>query len=123
MFDIFKILPKAFSTWKAIQACLDGGATAAELSAAVGEFRGLLSAIPQLRGILAIFDVVIGFVEKVAPNLLDDADKMQELNIDPDAVQSALNVTTLYGAIMADAKASGEFENELVKLDDVGDMI
>lgn len=122
MFDIFKILPKAFSTYKAIFACIEGGATKEEIQAAVAEFRDLLAAIPALRGILAIFDIVISFVDKIIPDLIDNPEKMDELGVDPDTVQQVANVSTLFKDVMKDAKDSGKFNDEM-RLSDVDDMV
>lgn len=124
MFDMFKVLPRVFTTWKAIQACIQGGATASELRAAVNELGGLLETIPPLRGVLVIFQTLVSVVEKFVPGLLDDPDKMQELGIDPDVAQQALSVTTLYNEVMKEASQKGEFKDELLgNADDITGMV
>lgn len=125
MFDLLKVLPRAFSTWRAIQACIEGGATASELRAAVNEFTSLLETIPPLRGVLAIFQTVISVVEKFIPGLLDDPDKMQELGLDPDTVQQAASVATLYNAVMDKAGKTDGLKQDMLgySADDIDGMV
>ena len=122
MFDLLKVLPKAFAAWKAVMACIEGGATKDEIRTAVNEIRSLLETIPPLRGVLAMFDVVIKLVDKVIPDLLDNPDVMKDLDIDPDTVQQAANVSTLYKEVMVAATASKELKSEM-KLGDVDGMV
>lgn len=123
MFNVFAVLPKVFSSWRAIQACIEGGATKAELTAAVGEIRSLLEAIPPLRGVLAIFDVLVNVLDKVAPFLLENEEQMHELDVDVATIEQAQNVVGLYKAVMTEVKDSGQFKDELLQLSDVDKMI
>ncbi|MBK8123884.1 MAG: hypothetical protein IPK54_10105 [Dokdonella sp.] len=125
MFDLLKVLPQAFQTWKAIEACIKGGATPTELRTAVTEFTELLETIPPLRGVLAIFQTVVSVVEKFIPGLLDDPDKMQELGLDPDVVQQAASVATLYNEVMKKAGQTDGLKQDMLgySADDVNGMV
>lgn len=120
---LFSLLPQLFRTGQLIIRVIeDRKVSPEEMAQIVAEFRTLVMSIPELKGFLAIFDVLVKVAAVVLPTFLGDKGKIIAMGLQPEEVEQAIVVADLFRKIVDEQAAVGKAAADIVTPDDVEDM-
>lgn len=121
--SLFSLLPQLFRTGQLIIRVIeDRKVDEKEMAMIVAEFRSVIASIPELKAFLAIFDVLVKVAAVVLPTFLGDKGKIIAMGLQPEDVEQAIVVATMFKRIVDEQAAVGKKAAEAVTPDDVEDM-
>lgn len=122
--SMLTLLPRLFATGQLLIRCFeDKKLDSDEVAKIIVEFRGLIATIPELKGFMAIFDVVIRVAAVVLPTFLGDKAKALELGLQYEQVEQAAAISQLFTQVLDDTIAEGDRAAAAISIDDTGDLL